>query len=100
MEKEDKIAFSIITLIFCSIAVALMLIVKFVLSSVFGFFATADTTGIGYKDAFLYSIVISVLIMILFAMIGGDGVLGELTVMIAGFFLFVVFFTVSIAWIF
>ncbi|MDW3118001.1 hypothetical protein [Roseovarius sp.] len=67
-----------------------------VLSGVFGL-AVGVSAGVGFRDAFIAAIVVSVLLMIVFAVVAGDGALGELTTMVIGFFVMVAFFTVSIA---
>lgn len=99
MEKEDKVAFTILMLIAGGVIFGLMWGVKIVGSSLFGWFVTADA-GIGFKDALIYSVVISTFLMVLFALVAGDGLVGELPSMLIGFFLFVSFFTFSLAWIF
>ncbi|MDH3621177.1 MAG: hypothetical protein OER91_09810 [Gammaproteobacteria bacterium] len=95
MEKEDKIAFSVILVILF----VLMLAVKVVGSAIFGWFDAADA-GVGFKDALIVAVILSVVLLVLFAVVAGDGVIGELPSMIIGFFLVTAFFTLSIAWIF
>lgn len=56
--------------------------------------------GLGIKDAALISFFISIVIMIVFAIASGDGLLGEIQFIIAGFFLFFVIIWLLIAWIF
>jgi hypothetical protein len=56
--------------------------------------------GLGIKDAALVSFFISIVIMVVFAIASGDGLLGEIQFIIAGFFLFFVIIWLLIAWIF
>lgn len=56
--------------------------------------------GIGLKDAALWSFGVTVVLFVLFAVIAGDGLIGELQFMLGGFFLFFAVFTLLIAWIF
>jgi hypothetical protein len=56
--------------------------------------------GIGLKNAAIASAVISVTVLIVFALAAGEGVIGEIQFMIPGFFLFFVFFWLMIAWVF
>lgn len=56
--------------------------------------------GVGLKDAALWSFGVTVSLFVLFAIIAGDGLIGELQFMLGGFFLFFAVFTVLIAWIF
>jgi hypothetical protein len=100
MEKEDKIAFSIISLAICGILFAILWGIKFIGSTVFGLFAETETAGMGFKDAYPYGIGLSIFLIIIFAIFAGDGIVGELPTMILGFFLFSVFFTFSIAWLY
>lgn len=100
MEKEDKIAFAVLSVLICGIIFGALLLVKYLGSSLFGFFDASSAEGLGFKEAFLYGTGVSVLLNVVFAMFAGDGLLGELPTMVISFFLFVVFFTISIAWIF
>ncbi|WP_018862658.1 MULTISPECIES: hypothetical protein [unclassified Thioalkalivibrio] len=56
--------------------------------------------GMGLQMAALVAAIVSVLIMLVFALAAGEGVIGELQFMIPGFFLFFVFFWLLLAWIF
>jgi hypothetical protein len=57
-------------------------------------------SGIGLKNAAIAAAVISVTVMIVFALAAGEGLIGEIQFMIPGFFLFFVFFWLMIAWVF
>lgn len=61
---------------------------------------TALDTGVGLKTAGLWSFGVTVVLFVLFAVVAGDGLIGELQFMLGGFFLFFMIFTVLIAWIF
>jgi len=95
MEKEDKVAFSVML----AVLLGLMLGVKIVGSAIFGWFDAADA-GIGFKDALIAAVILSVVLLVVFAVVAGDGVIGELPSMLIGFFIMTGFFTLSIAWIF
>ncbi|MCA1788290.1 MAG: hypothetical protein LC667_00105 [Thioalkalivibrio sp.] len=62
--------------------------------------AVSFDSGIGLKNAAMAAAVISVTVMIVFALAAGDGLIGEIQFMIPGFFLFFVFFWLMIAWVF
>jgi hypothetical protein len=100
MQKEDKFAFAILALVLCVVLVGILYALKFVFAALFGWFDESGSSGVGFKEAFFYAIISSVTLVILFTLFAGDGILGELPTMVVSFFLFVVFFTVSIAWIF
>ncbi|MBF0232843.1 MAG: hypothetical protein HQK65_07375 [Desulfamplus sp.] len=99
METEDKVAFTVLIIVIGGVVFGLMWGVKIIGSTLFGWFITADT-GMGFKDALIYSLVLSTFLMVLFTLVAGDGLVGELPSMLIGFFLFVAFFTLSLAWIF
>ena len=62
--------------------------------------AETFSTGLGLKVSALISAGISISVILLFAVIAGDGLLGELQFMIPGFFLFFLFFWLMVAWVF
>lgn len=92
MPTEDKVLLAVLGFV----AIAALVGLRWVLSGMFGL-AVGASTGVGFRDAFIAAIVVSVLLMIVFAVVAGDGALGELTTMVIGFFVMVAFFTVSIA---
>lgn len=56
--------------------------------------------GLGLKSAAIVASVISIVVLILFAVFAGDGLIGEIQFMIPGFFLFFLFFWLMLAWVF
>ena len=56
--------------------------------------------GMGLKDAAVVSFFVTVVIMIVFAITAGEGLLGEIQFILAAFFLFFVILWLLIAWIF
>ncbi len=62
--------------------------------------AVTFDTGVGLKSAAVIAAIISVTVMIVFALAAGEGLIGEIQFMIPGFFLFFVFFWLMIAWVF
>lgn len=76
-----------------------------VLAAAFGLplikeFFTALEPGLGLKQAALWGFGVTFVMFIVFAVVAGEGVLGELEFMLLGFFLFFVIITLLIAWIF
>jgi hypothetical protein len=57
----------------------------------------AVDAGIGFRNAFFVSFGLSFFFMIIFSLFAGDGFVGELGIMLGGYFVMLVFFTVSIA---
>ncbi|GAB6043716.1 hypothetical protein JCM17961_43960 [Endothiovibrio diazotrophicus] len=56
--------------------------------------------GLGLKDSAVISFFVTVVIMIVFAVSSGDGLLGEIQFILGSFFLFFVIIWLLIAWIF
>jgi len=56
--------------------------------------------GVGMKTAATWSFGVTFIMFLLFALVAGDGLLGELQFMLAGFFLFFIIITLLIAWVF
>lgn len=56
--------------------------------------------GIGLKTATLWGFGTTVVLFLLFALVAGDGILGELPFMLGAFFTFFAILSLLIAWIF
>ena len=56
--------------------------------------------GIGLKTAALWSFFVTVALFIVFAIVAGEGLLGELQFMLGAFFSFFALITLLIAWVF
>ncbi|MEN8165917.1 MAG: hypothetical protein ABFR65_00385 [Pseudomonadota bacterium] len=56
--------------------------------------------GVGMKTAAIWSFGITFVMFLVFAVVAGDGLLGEIQFMLLGFFLFFVIITLLIAWVF
>lgn len=64
------------------------------------FAATYLAPGLGLRDAAMIAFFITVVLMVILAFASGDGLLGELQFVLAGFFLFFVIIWLLIAWAF
>ena len=64
------------------------------------FVNTSLNPGVDLKGAALASFIVTVLLFVVFAAVSGDGLIGELQFMLAGFFTFFAILTFLIAWIF
>jgi len=62
--------------------------------------AAAFAPGIGLKTAALWGFGVTVGLFVLFALVAGDGLFGELHFMLGSFFAFFVVLTLLIAWVF
>lgn len=56
--------------------------------------------GVGLKSAAAISFIVTLIVLVVFAVAAGDGLLGELQFMLAGFFSFFLVVWLLIAWIF
>ncbi len=85
------------------IALALLAIVSLVVIAgllMLPSLAAAMAPGLGLKDAAIIAFFVTAILLIIFAVAAGDGLLGELQYMLAGFFLFYLIFWLMIAWVF
>lgn len=96
LEKDDKIAITVLAVLIGGATIACLLVVRWLFVGVLGLIEL-DSGGIGWRSAFFSSIVLSFLFLVVFALVAGDGVVGELPVMLVFFFVMVAFFTLSIA---
>ncbi|MDJ0806429.1 MAG: hypothetical protein QNJ78_06300 [Gammaproteobacteria bacterium] len=76
-----------------------------VLGAVFGLplieqFIVSLEPGVDIKTAATWSFGVTVVMFVLFAIVAGDGLLGEIQFMLGGFFLFFAIITLLIAWVF
>lgn len=60
----------------------------------------AFDAGLGLKEAAIWGFVTTVALLVLFALVAGDGLLGELQFMLGSFFVFFLVITLLIAWVF
>lgn len=80
----------------------LALVLLLIIASFFMFSALSATfsPGLGLKDAAIIAFFVTAVLLIIFAIAAGDGLLGEIQYMLAGFFLFYIVFWLMIAWVF
>ena len=62
--------------------------------------ASAFSDGVGLKTAAVWSFVVTVALMVLFALVAGDSLIGEIQFMLGAFFSFFALITLLIAWVF
>ena len=93
--ESRKIAVALISLIVILLAGAVLM-----LPALSDIVAIHLSPGLGLKDAAVLSFFITVAIMIVFAVVSGDGLLGEIQFMLGAFFLFFIILWLLTAWIF
>lgn len=62
--------------------------------------ATAFAPGVGLREAAVWGFGVTVALFVLFALVAGDGLFGEIQFMLASFFGFFLVLTLLIAWVF
>ena len=98
MAREDKIVLTVIIAVLSLIFIGGLLLIQAGLA-LFGYATDSLSDGIGLRGAFFASLVISFVFMVVFALVGGDGVVGELGLMLIGYSVMLASFTISIAMI-
>lgn len=61
---------------------------------------SALSPGLGLKDSAVIAFFVTIILMVIFAIASGDGLIGELQFILAGFSLFFVVIWLMLAWIF
>lgn len=95
MPREDRVALWLILAAICLIGLGLIWGLSALLG-LLGVVIGATESGVGLRDAFLVSVPIAFGVILLFTLVAGDGLIGELGVMITGFFVMLLFFTGAI----
>ncbi|UTA47838.1 hypothetical protein L1F30_16995 [Simiduia sp. 21SJ11W-1] len=95
-KKESRKLLIVIIVLLVAVAAALLLMVPMAAE----FIQTELEPGVGMKQAAVISFFITVVTLAFFAITAGDGLLGELQFMLAGFFSFFVVLWLLIAWVF
>lgn len=94
-DESRKIAIILIALVVV-LSVAILLMIPALSEIVSVHFAP----GLGLKESAVISFFITLVVMIMFAVASGDGLLGEIQFILGGFFLFFIIIWLMIAWIF
>lgn len=99
-DQKDKNEARLIAIVLVGLVGVLALAAFLMLPLIGEFAATQLAPGLGIRDAAVIAFFITVLLMVLLAFAAGDGLLGELQFVLAGFFLFFVIIWLMIAWVF
>lgn len=102
-EKDRRIALRLVLGVSTILALFVALIILAAATTLPGmseWVAVNFDSGMGLKNAAITSAIISVVILIVFAVASGDGIIGEIQFMIPGFFIFFIFFWLLLAWVF
>ena len=80
--------------------IVLILSIIFIFPSFLEILSTSTSAGLGLKDSAVVSFFVSLVLVTVLAMVSGDGLLGEVQLVVVGFLLFFIVFWLMIAWIF
>ncbi len=81
--------------------IALLALATWLMLPLFGaFIASTFSPGLGLKNAAVIAFFVTTVTLVIFAFAAGDGLIGELQYMLAGFFSFFIVIWLMMAWIF
>ena len=92
MEISRQFYWTLGSILFALLSAVLYLVVPHMVESL--------NEGVTLKQGFVWSFILTVVTFVIFAIVAGDGLLGEIQFMIAGFFAFFLTFGFFVAWVF
>jgi len=92
MDRKDKAALKVIGIVLAVLSLLVLFGVRWVAGLI-----GVGSEGVGWQTAFVSALIVSTVLVVVFAIASGDGLIGEMPTVVAAFFLFTAFFTVSIA---
>ena len=99
-DNKDKNESRKIAIILISLLLLVGVAIVLMLPALAEIIAVHFEPGLGLKTSAVISFFVTVVTLLVFAFASGDGLLGELQFMLAGFFVFFLVFWLMIAWIF
>jgi len=99
-DERDKRESRRLAIVLVSLVGVLAIAAAMLLPEVSAIANTHLAPGLGLKDAAVLAFFATVVLMIVFAVAAGDGLLGEIQFMLAAFFLFFVILWLLLAWVF
>ncbi|MFN2328105.1 MAG: hypothetical protein ABR612_04260 [Chromatocurvus sp.] len=99
-DNKDKAESRRLAVVLLSLVAVIGLGMLFMLPTLSDIVATQLDPGLGLRDAAVIAFFTTAILFIVFAVVAGDGLLGELQFMLGGFFLFFAIFWLLIAWVF
>lgn len=99
-DKDDKNDSRKVAIALIAMVVVLGLAALLMLPMILEMVNTHLAPGLGLKDSATIAFFVTVVMLIVFAVASGDGLLGELQFMLGGFFMFFVIIWLMIAWVF
>lgn len=99
-DRQDKNESRKIAIVLISLVLVLAGAAVFMLPALGEIAAVHLAPGMGLKDAAVISFFVTLVVMIIFAVTAGEGLVGEIQFILAAFFLFFIILWLLIAWIF
>ena len=99
-DNKDKNEARRIALALLSLLLVVAIAAAFMLPGVADIAATHLAPGLGLKDAAVIAFVVTMIIMVVFAIASGDGLLGEIQFILIAFFFFFIIIWLMLAWVF
>ena len=99
-DNKDKKESRRVAAVLVSLLIVLAVGVLLLLPSLSDIVATQLAPGVGLRTSAIIAFFVSVVLMIVFTLSSGDGLIGEVQFVIPGFLLFFVILWLMIAWIF
>lgn len=99
-DNKDKNESRKIAIILIALVLVLGVAIMLILPAMADIIAVHFEPGLGLKTSAVIAFFVTIVTMLVFALASGDGLLGELQFMLAGFFVFFLIFWLMIAWIF
>ncbi|OFE12552.1 hypothetical protein PHACT_04885 [Pseudohongiella acticola] len=96
-DKKDARALAIVLILLVAV---LAVTAVFAMPALAEFSALYLAPGLGLRDAAIIAFVVTIAVLVVFAIAAGDGLLGEIQFMLLGFFAFFVMLWLMIAWVF
>ena len=99
-DRKDKTQARIAAIALLVLVVVVGIGIVLLVPSLAEFSATYLEPGLGLKPAAVASFIVTMIVMVIFAVASGDGLIGELQFLLPGFLGFFLIFWLMIAWIF
>lgn len=99
-DSADKRSARTTAVLLVMIILALVAGIVLLAPELFSAIEPAFSDGVGLRTSAIISFFVTLVVMLLFTLAAGDGLIGELQFVLPAFFVFFMFFWLGIAWLF
>lgn len=99
-DREDKRTARTTAMLLVAIILALVAGIVLLAPELFAAMDPVFSEGVGLRTSAIISFFVTLVVMLLFTLAAGDGLIGELQFVLPAFFVFFLFFWLGIAWLF